>query len=140
MNYCLAKFTKNSLVHKNKYFWIAIFWTLTIAFLCLENSSDFPKIGINNLDKVAHFSFHFLFTILWFLSFRNQETKNNVKLAITKAFCLSVTYGIFIEIAQKLFTLTRKADFFDVLANSFGAFCALILVFVINKKIKDESL
>ena len=43
-------------------------------------------------------------------------------------FFLSLVYGIVIEILQHLFTDTRKADIFDVLANAFGALVGLLSI------------
>lgn len=40
---------------------------------------------------------------------------------------LAITYGIVIEVLQEKFTLTRKADFNDVIANIIGVISAVIL-------------
>ena len=41
---------------------------------------------------------------------------------------LSVVYGIIIELIQGEFTVTRKADGFDVLANFFGAAVSVMVM------------
>lgn len=122
---------------KNKYFWLAIIWTLVITFLCLEPSRDLPKIEIDNIDKLVHGSVYILFTGLWFLYFKSR---NPIKTAIIKAFFLAVGFGIWIEIAQYLFTTTRRADVLDALANTFGASIAVILILIVNKSIKPKNL
>ncbi|HBK82184.1 MAG TPA: antibiotic resistance protein VanZ, partial [Flavobacterium sp.] len=40
-----------------------------------------------------------------------------------------------IEIFQELFTNTRKADFFDIMANTFGIIIAIVLDKYFNKNI-----
>ena len=132
--------TENSSVLKNFYFWIAFSWTSIIAFLCLESANNLPKIAIHNFDKLVHASFHFVLTFLWFLYFRNKKFQDKVRTAIAKAFLLSFCYGIAIEIAQKLFTTTRSADVFDVLANTIGALIAVFIVFRIKKIMEKQNL
>jgi VanZ family protein len=50
---------------------------------------------------------------------------------------LSVFFGIGIEIAQELFTASRHAELFDVLANVSGATLAVAFIFLfgLNSKI-----
>jgi VanZ family protein len=51
---------------------------------------------------------------------------------------VSLCYGIVIELMQELFTTTRHADVFDVLANLTGATIAFLLL-VIFKNIKSKT-
>jgi len=123
-------------VLKQLFFWIALFWTLAIAFFCLIKASNIPDVtmSIPNLDKIVHAFFHFSFTILWFLFFQKQyKEANSIKLLIITVL-LSISFGIAIEIIQELFTTTRKADAFDVLANFSGAILASILLLYLNKQ------
>jgi VanZ family protein len=118
-----------NLLVPNKFFWIAVFWTILVTFLCLESASSLPTIGfkIKNLDKIVHAIFHFVFTTLWFLYFVNKNSK--FKKSIWSAFCLSIFFGILLEVCQQIFTTSRKSDFLDILANSTGAFLATLLIF-----------
>jgi VanZ family protein len=123
-------------VLKQLFFWIALFWTLAIAFFCLIKASNIPDVtmSIPNLDKIVHAFFHFSFTILWFLFFQKhyKEANSNKLLIIT--VLLSICFGITIEILQELFTTTRKADVFDVLANFSGAMLASGLILYLKKQ------
>ena len=49
------------------------------------------------------------------------------------SFLLSFGFGISIEILQELFTATRHADVFDVLANLTGATIAILGVVLWNR-------
>lgn len=113
---------------KNKYFWIASFWTFVVAILCLANFGNMPKVALVNSDKYVHFVFHFVFTGLWFLCFYHEKNGLSNAKKIFLVFLLSFAYGILVEIMQDLFTRTRKADVFDVFANTAGALTAVILI------------
>jgi VanZ family protein len=106
----------------------AVSWTLIVFSLCLVKSSEIPAVNIVNLDKVIHAFFHFVFVILWFmwLSYHYKQTAYYRLLGVV--FVLSILYGVAIEIAQLVFTETRFADVFDVLANLTGAVLGAIVI------------
>ncbi|MFV5684167.1 VanZ family protein [Flavobacterium sp. GB2R13] len=118
---------------KQFYFWAALTWTGLIVFFCLIKSSDIPAIQITNLDKVVHSFFHLVFTSLWFFFFKKQINSSDVFKPLVVSFIISIFFGIAIEIAQTLFTTTRKGDLFDVLANLSGATLAVCIILFFNK-------
>lgn len=122
-------------MHKKIYFWIALFWTLVVSFLCLISSGNIPKISILYLDKLIHVFFHFIFTVLWILFFKVQIERSNKWKPFLISFVLSFIFGITIEVCQELFTTTRSADVFDVLANVTGASLATVVMVFYYKKI-----
>jgi len=125
---------------RNKiYFWLALIWTFVIAVLCLVSFSDVPKVGLQDADKYVHFTFHFVFMWLWFLYFKSRRNELGNAKTLFLAFLLSFLYGISVEIMQGLFTATRKADLFDVLANTTGALTAVIAIVVYQKYIAKEK-
>ncbi|MDK2771512.1 VanZ family protein [Flavobacterium haoranii] len=109
---------------ERNFFWLAIIWTLFITVLCLVSVNDLPSVSIQNKDKITHAMFYFVFVFLW----GNAFTKNSK--TFFKVFVFAILYGIIIEIFQGVFTETRSADFFDVLANTFGALLGLLLLFI----------
>ena len=125
--------TDNSLVLKKTIFSLAIGWTVLIAVLCLVKFSKLPSFGVSGIDKYVHFTFHFVFTMLWglYLWLKQNEIMLN---KIVTIIVISLSYGILIEISQKMFTTTRHADIFDVLANFIGATFALALFVLIKKQ------
>ncbi len=127
-NYYPAKLMQRLSAHKRALLFLAIFWTLTIAFFCLINSNDMPKMQFN-LDKIGHFGFHFVFTILWFLYFYTSNNQQNRNQYLLKTILLSISYGVFIEICQSAFTKTRSADLLDILANTAGMLFAVLWIF-----------
>jgi VanZ family protein len=107
----------------------AIGWTLLIAVLCLVSFRKLPSIGIGGADKYIHVVFHFGFFVLWFLNFRRPD---NFDKMMARVFLASLLYGIAIEVAQELFTATRHADLYDVMANTTGAFLAIAVIMIAN--------
>jgi VanZ family protein len=116
---------------------LAIGWTFLILVLCLVNFNDLPTVKVSGFDKYGHFTFHFVFTILWSYYFwlkQNQITfRKRINIVLT-----SVCFGIIIEFLQETCTVTRHADALDVLANFCGAMTGF-LIFVLIKKLKRES-
>jgi len=90
---------------------------------------DIPKSFIINIpfaDKIIHFIFYFLLTILIMLG-----TVQKVKTILTIrhflfVFFISVFYGLLLEVLQEFVFLMRNADFMDVIANSAGSFIGLL--------------
>jgi len=117
----------------------ALIWTCSILLLCLEPASDLPKIEINHVDKMVHFSFHFVFVLLWYLYFNTNAKNRNYKTPVM-LFLVSSVFGIVIELFQHTFTTTRKADVLDVFSNISGAFAALILLLSIGYYSKKRIL
>jgi VanZ family protein len=120
-------------VPKLLFFWLALCWSGMVIFFCLVQSSAIPVIQISNLDKIVHAFFHFVFSSLWFLFFEKQLKSSNVWKPLMVSFLLSFSFGIGIEIAQGLFTTSRKGDLLDILANTSGAFLAGCMIFLYKK-------
>ena len=119
---------------KQLYFWVALLWTGIVAYLCLIKSSSVPVVQIANLDKIVHAFFHFVFTLLWFLFFKNQFLGMSIFKKAIIPLLLSIFFGLLIEFFQNIFTVTRMAEIYDVFANILGAIFAVILILLYNKK------
>lgn len=72
-------------------------------------------------DKVVHFVFYFAFTLFWYKGL-NKKKEHLLKIAF-----IGFVYGIVIEIMQDVFTVSRHADIYDVLANSTGIVMAFFV-------------
>ena len=106
-------------------------WVMCVTFLSLFSFKEVSTEGLNipHLDKVVHFTFYFMFTVLGSLSYLEHKavTESFKKVALL-FFLLAIGYGTVIEVLQYVATTTRNGDFLDFLANSFGAFCGFIAV------------
>jgi VanZ family protein len=67
------------------------------------------------------------------LFFKKHLSNSNSSKPFLISFLLSFVFGISIEIFQELFTTTRHADLFDVLANITGATIAMIGIVLWNE-------
>ena len=123
--------------HKKGYFYLAALWTLFIAYLCLTDFDKLPTIKIGGLDKSVHFILHFFFTLLWYLYLKSVF---KTKWIISFVVLLDVAYGSLIEVGQTLFTITRKGDVLDILANSVGTAAAVIVIYLVTRFYRREDL
>lgn len=127
--------TNSSSVLKNTTLSLAIGWTFLILVLCLVKFNKFPSVQVSGVDKYVHFTFHFTFTLLWGFYNRLRLGQWVLKSSLI-IVCLSIGYGILIEILQETFTQTRKADIMDVAANAAGAIVALLVLVLWKAKSK----
>lgn len=51
---------------------------------------------------------------------------------------IAIIYGIIIEVLQGVLTQTREADFYDALANSFGAIVGFLALYCLKNKIFNK--
>jgi VanZ family protein len=127
--------TNSSSVLKNTTLSLAIGWTFLVLVLCLVKFNKLPAVQVSGADKYVHFAFHFTFTFLW--SFYNRLRFGQWFLKSSFIIvCLSIGYGILIEILQETFTQTRKADVMDVAANTAGAITAFLVIVLWKLKSK----
>ncbi len=106
---------------------------ITIFFLVPFSSgigSDLP------IDKLVHIVLNGALIFLWLFYFYRKGTHQRL-LSHSALLVLAVLYGIIIEISQALFTTTRMADVWDVVANIIG--CVLGLMVFKFLKIKFSS-
>lgn len=91
------------------------------------------SIPIENKDKYVHFTFYFIFVVVWFLFANRTKIRKKIKWIVLFS---AVGYGILMEICQGIFTSNRAPDIMDVLANSLGAITGLLFISLILKKYK----
>lgn len=102
---------------------LAILWTLLIFWGCSMPGKELPKVSLfDNIDKVVHASFFFVFFIFWNLSCAVSLRNTLIVLA------LSIIYGFGIEYYQLYFVAGRSFDVWDGIADTFGAFCGYLLI------------
>ena len=57
-----------------------------------------------------------------------------------KVFLAALFYGVLIEIAQTVFTVSRKGDVLDVLANTTGSVTAAFLLRLYDTTFRKEKI
>ena len=125
-------------MRKQLYFWAAIIWSGIISYFCLVQLNNVPLGNVTNIDKYVHCFFHFVLTTLCYLFFKSTAVNQADKKSLLFSFAFSLLFGIGIEIAQNVFTATRKADLLDVLANIVGASLAAICIIMFSLLSKSK--
>jgi len=131
-----VKNIQHLLAHKNFHLTLAIGWTLLILVLCLVSFKKLPSVNISEADKYVHSTFHFVFTVLWYVVLKQRNFRHK----LICVFFASVIFGSVIEILQGTFTATRQADIYDVFANSFGAFLAVSALYIYSNYLNKKAL
>lgn len=115
--------------NKTLYLGLALLWTSIVTVLSLVTIGSIgSSIPIPNKDKYVHFTFYFVFVILWFLYIRQTNSSKNIQWIILFS---AIGYGIVMEICQGIFTTTRTPDCVDAFVNSLGAISGLIFLKII---------
>lgn len=116
-----------------------LFALLLIATLSLMPSQEFPQVNVRFADKWAHWVMYGFLTLVMgtemILAETKDKKKGKVKKTGGKAFgqfllitVFSCFFGGLMELGQAYLTTSRHGDWLDVVANSFGAFCAFVLL------------
>lgn len=114
---------------ERKFLVLAIIWTVLITGLSLITIKADVSSSLQSKDKLVHFIFYFLFVLFWANSFKTTN-----KFFFVIILIVAFAYGILIEVMQECFTLNRKAEINDVLANFMGAITAFLLISLKNRK------
>lgn len=98
-------------------------WTILIFIGCSMPGRDLPKVSLwEHTDKVVHFTFFFVFYLLWLWYF----PKNNRLL--WQLIIVSAIYGFALEFYQINFVAGRSFDVWDGVADTVGALVAWLMV------------
>ncbi|MGE5944759.1 MAG: VanZ family protein [Flavobacteriales bacterium] len=123
---------------KKQVFLITILYSLALASVCLISFKKLPDIGVSFGDKLFHSLTYVILVFLWYNSLVFHFKIGKIK-ALTDASIISIIFGIIIEVLQGVFTATRHADVFDVLANSIGVVVAASLLALKNRNTVKKS-
>jgi len=109
---------------------------VTFSSLYSFEGDSVSRFNIPHADKIVHFIFYFMASILGLL-FIKERSRGNVSLvkALLYIVIATVAYGILIEILQYSMTTSRTGDIWDGLANTAGSLGGAILMkFYFSKK------
>ncbi|WP_121964923.1 VanZ family protein [Myroides sp. N17-2] len=126
-------------MERKLYFALGVLWTGAVLAACLLSSEAIakaPRFDIPYKDKVAHFTFYFVFSIIWFVySVKSMPNKSRIWLSILIFTIASVMGGI-VEMLQYFFSPTRSAEWADELANCLGSLFGVLLCLTLFKRKK----
>lgn len=106
--------------------WILVCWTLLIFILCATPGQYIPQISwleLLSFDKLIHAGMFFVLCLLLILFSFNHQPSFGIRIIY---FFLCLSYGLSLELMQAYFFTNRTGDYMDMIANSFGAFIALL--------------
>ncbi len=130
----MIRHTKNLLGAKALLF-LGVLYTFIITYLFVAPRPDFPEIEFFiSMDKIGHFIIHTLLCMIW-LSYFFVKAKH--VLSIRNVFLIvitCITYGIVIEVSQQMLHANRKAEMYDVFANSIGTLVGMLLFLNVKKR------
>ncbi len=99
---------------------LSIAWAILIFVFCTMPSNSLPSLKIPHIDKVVHFGFFFIQSVLLSLLF-NFQTKKSYFQIILLSTLLAFAYGGLIEILQSEI-FNRTGDLYDLIADILGGF------------------
>lgn len=103
-----------------RWLWLGIGWGVVAAIVYLSLTPAPPTLGLNLWDKAEHYSGYLLLTA-WFLQIYRTGA---ARLWVAG---VSIALGAGLEVLQGLGGV-RQFEFADMLANTLGAFTAVLLV------------
>ncbi|MRR57414.1 MAG: hypothetical protein EG824_04285 [Deltaproteobacteria bacterium] len=105
-------------------FFLLVAWVLTISWLSLTPAPPAPEVPLFGYDKLFHAAAYASLTLLAGWTFSGIiSLSGRLWLLIASS---AIVIGGLLEIAQAWFTVTRKAEAADFIANCVGAGIALL--------------
>lgn len=105
-----------------------MFETFASLFSFARFGSSTGWFHFPHADKLVHFSFYFITTVIGFLALKFEWYHSwSEKKKLWLVFTFSVGYGIIIEVLQLTITHDRSGELLDVMANTIGAFCGIFI-------------
>ncbi len=115
---------------RNNIFTILV--TAIIIYLSFANAKTFEGVDIFKipyLDKIVHFCLYFLLMIVIIIEHRKSLTNTRILISIA---LIPVILGSLIELLQSDLTTTRSADILDIISNTSGVICSILLWLLIR--------
>ncbi len=114
-----------------------LIWLLLLVYASLTPPNKIPSVKLfEHADKVVHFIFYFVFTILLIPVF--VKNKKYAKSFVISVLTASVT-GLIFEILQHLATTNRTGTVADAIANTLGALSGILFYYWFIKEKKIEK-
>ena len=130
MSFYYLNLSQTKKMIKNNIF--TLFISGIILYLSFANANSFNGVNLFNipyLDKIVHFVLYFLFMLVIIIEHRKSMLNTRILISIS---LIPVIFGSMIELLQSGLTTTRKADILDIMSNSAGVICAVLLWILIK--------
>lgn len=105
---------------------------LAVLTLSLMPAEEFPRVDARFADKWAHWVMYASVSfIIGLETMRSFRTPLRIIQAMGVILFATVLGGL-LELAQAYLTTTRSGDCLDALANTFGALCGVLLLYLVR--------
>ena len=115
------------------YLLLLVAFTVLVTVLSLRSFSTPPQF-FSSQDKVGHFIAYALLAWLACQALGNRLQKQST---LVFAFLYASVTGSILELLQAQLTSTRQGDWFDILANLFGALTGCV-IFSLRQRLKQN--
>lgn len=120
-----------------KHYWFVFTWGAVIAVLSVlpANNKDTGWFDLPNLDKLMHFLFYSILTLLLMIAFTRQSDKKHPFIhSVLHSFIIVLFYGLILEFIQHFFIDSRTGDSLDVVCNMAGFLFAAIIILIVRAR------
>jgi len=122
-------------IFSRKRFWVRcvplVLWSATILIFSLVPQPPRPTVPLLAWDKLQHAASYALLTLFAARFFRQWRPVSRFPWGV--ALLAAVMFGGVIEVLQGALTVSRQADWHDLLANGTGAAFAALLASVARR-------
>ena len=109
-------------------------WLLVILVLSGYSGNHVPKIPIWQFDKLVHAIIYSVLSILLIIAFQKQYVQEQNRFRVVIFIILfGISFGGFMEILQNYIFINRSGNWYDFIANTFGATFGVLFYPLINK-------
>lgn len=119
-----------------KAFLPAILWLLVLTYLSVSSGVKLPKIDLFSPDKIGHAGAYALLVWLILRGIWKAQNKAAGPGTLWLVFGFATAYGALMEWVQGTFFPGRFFEYDDMLANSAGAFLAVMIA---NQWFKNQT-
>lgn len=118
----------------NRYFFSTLI-VLLVTGLSLFPAQEFPDVDVQFADKWAHWIMYATMTVVIGIEQGLKKPVNawGTRIAVIAVF--AALWGALMELCQAYLTTTRSGDIMDAAANTFGALCGALVLFLAYKTI-----
>jgi VanZ family protein len=104
-------------------------WLLLIWIVSSLPAEKLPNIDALNLDKLAHISVYFIFSVLLFVNYKHNKTS---KISKYQLLLIAIVLAALDEAHQEL-VVNRTVSLYDLSANITGVLLGYLVVMRKNK-------
>ena len=116
-----------------------LIWLVFVTYMSLNGGVQLPKMNLISADKLGHAAAYAVMVWLLLAGFEKAKNRPTTRGEQVLAFIAVSGYGAFMEWVQGTFFPNRFFEFDDMLANSAGAFLAIMLFRFWRKWSADQA-